>query len=151
MMFKKLVGTPPSKYRADCVPRSTSWKFVAGQECLRTKLIYLSPQQLWLETRCDGFRMVGNTELPVPVPAPSLRLSVRLVRKAAKAGARLRAPVATARSMAEAATAASMEVAENARRQMGVNGEWPPESIATLHHLAARTEPTAGRPQAWKI
>jgi hypothetical protein len=46
-------------------------------------------------------------EAPVPVLTPSLRLSVRLVRKAANAGARLHsAPVAKASSRANAATPA---------------------------------------------
>ena len=47
----------------------------------------------------------------LPLGAPGLRLSVRLVRKAAKAGARLhRAPVARARNRAKATTPVSMEM-----------------------------------------
>src|SRR5271156_6530540 len=48
---------------------------------------------------------------PLPVWAPSLRLSIKLVRRAAKAGARLqRAPVANARSRANVTTLPSMDM-----------------------------------------
>ncbi len=48
---------------------------------------------------------------PVPVRVLSFKLSVRFVRKAAKAGARLqKAPVASARNRAKAATVASMVI-----------------------------------------
>src|SRR5215472_7875265 len=48
---------------------------------------------------------------PVADEMPSLRLSMRLVRKAAKAGARLhRAPLAKARRRAKAVTDASSEI-----------------------------------------
>src|SRR5208282_3653606 len=50
-------------------------------------------------------------EAPVTVRTPSFRLSIKLVRKAANAGARLQAaPVARARRRANVATVASMEM-----------------------------------------